>query len=241
MFETVKKMFLSKSDLPSAAFIHEANNECQYTPDIAYLERYEMQLIFVADDLKSPFPAHELIKRGMAVGLGRCFTRDQFLMWKKPLGLESFPIPIPAREDNVSPVNWWPKPAKIKGELYAIYPFAFKQLDAYRRNGVQFVRNRIRLSYAYREVKKLHLPKSLEAVSKTELNMYYKDNPKVGISDILFHHPSAWMYSGREAYWDHQFGDTAYDSQLQPMKTYLPNNGGFVSEYYEFTRNELQR
>lgn len=228
--------------LPDAAWLWEASHETQYTPDIATLESYKYQIVFVVDEFKRGFPAHELISSGRCVSLGRAYTRDPFLCWKKPDGANSFPIPIIATDETVSVVPWFPRPSKIKGELYAISSSTMRKLDTHRKNGVQFTRQRVRLTYPYRQLKRNEyiFPPSWEFISKTELAMHMAEFPEQTLTEFLYHHPSAWMYIGRTTYWEHQFGETAYDCKLGKIKIFEPRKEGFIGQYYDFTKFELK-
>lgn len=238
MFKAIRRLLPGQHQI-DPALLWEAQNEIQFSPDIAWLEQYQTQLVFVVDDLQSHFKNHSLMSDGLCAGLGHAFTRDPFLMWKKPLGLESFPIPIVPNANNTSIVRWYPKPAIIKGELYAIRPYAFLALDKHRANGVQFQRRRIRLNYPFHEVKKSDDPifdPNKTALSRTELKLHQR----IFLSERWYANPSAWMYIGREDYWSNQFGESEYDAKLKTVRTFAPKDRTLGPEFTQFTRYEIK-
>lgn len=241
MFSAVKKLFSPSIVLPSPDWVHEANQRTQFTPDIAFLEAYELQPVFVVEEFQSMFKRFGMLKEGLVHSLGHAFTEEKFLMWKKPLGLESYPVPIVATEQNTSIVPWYPKPLPIKGELYAIRPYTFMELDKHKANGVQFVRRRVKIHRPLRAVVRLPVEKGLEHISRTERLLRYEHvAPKVALSDEFIHKYTAWMYVGRDEYWADQYGESAYDSRLKIVKTFEPNRDGLIKRYSQFTRYEIK-
>ncbi len=222
--------------MPDAAWLWDAHNETQYTPDIARLESYELQLVFVVDDLQKSFKNHSIIKEGIRASLGSPYTRDLFSCWKKDLGTESYPVILPVTPDTTSILPWYPKPAQVKGELYAVRPFVFKALDTHRTNGVQFERMRVRLHYPFYEVRKR---KGLEQLSRAEKDLRNPEEAKKFLSEELTATPSCWMYVGRTAYWLSEIGETAYDLKLTKLKQFETTKNDF--RYAKFTRAETLR
>src|ERR1700686_3844327 len=67
----------------------------KYSPDMAFLQRHECQLLFVVDELMSFHREHSLIVN--PINTWSSFTLEPFSMMKKRLGIESYPIPIRER------------------------------------------------------------------------------------------------------------------------------------------------
>lgn len=239
MLAKLKEYFSREEQVPSEEFLWEACNACPYTPDISLLERYEAQCVFIADDLMSSFKNHSILRPFVIEEGGHAFTRDNFLMWKKSLGLESFPIPVVSKPSDTSIVHWMPKPARIKGELYLIHPQGFIELDKHRLNGVQFYRKRIRLVLPYQRVKQNAAVIGRDGkylLSKTELALNNPEEAPVVLTERKYHNPSAWMYIGREEFWNDQF-DAGW-SGLTKVSMFRPKDVNIGTEYYHFTKYE---
>lgn len=241
MFNAVKKLLSPSIVMPSPDWISEATNATQFTPDVAFIENIQVHILFLVDNHQSQFKGFDIVKDGLAFSNGHAFTRDKFQMWKKPLGRESFPVPILSTPTNETVAPWFPKPRVIKGELYGVRAYTLMELDKAMANTVQFVRRRVRLVYPYHGLYRMPVEKGLEYISRTERHIRYEtDIPKKMLSPELIHKPSAWMYVGRDEYWADQMGESAYDSRLKVVRAFEPKRDGMIRSYYQFTKNEIQ-
>jgi hypothetical protein len=125
------------------------------------------------------------------------------------LGKESYPIPLAKRYISVPS-------ARIKGELYAVTPAQYKELDKYKVNGVHFIRVRVNLDIPYRQLVKTR-----------------QDQGTVLLEEKI-QTVRAWMYVGVPAFWDHMI-DSGY--LFSPVKTYTPNRD-WLEKYYYFSSKE---
>lgn len=168
------------------------------TPDYSILQQCKYQLLFVYNEFQKGCREHEGFMDFDAKPCGQAFTvDDHFTVWKKNLGKESFPIALVG--DRKASETWYtssrrlsngvnrayirvaPK-ARIKGEVYAVRPYQYLELDKYYENTVQFDRVRVKLVMPYTRI---------EADHKTFTIV------KTHTSHII----RAWMYMGRSDYW----------------------------------------
>lgn len=215
MFQAVKDFFLKTETDPVAA---KWSQQCVLTPDIWKLEQSMFQLIFLPDDMMRGRINNHLIadagRDGDTPVHPACFTLERFTMYQKDLGELSFPIPM---KKEYEPTNWLrvrPRPAKIKGQLYAILSPRIIRLDIHRQNGVQFTRVRQNISLPYREVR------------------YDKSSPIPQISKDFLKTVEAWMYIGIPEYWDDQIGDMFTVRECEKFELDQPKF--WIEDYYKF-------
>lgn len=222
MFQAAKDFFRSKSEPETAAVAWL--NQNALTPDICQLEQSMFQLIFLPDDMMRGKNNNHLIadagRDGDVPVHPACFTLERFTFWKKDLGVESFPIPM---AKDYQPSNWVrvkPTPAKIKGQLYAIFSPRIKRLDIHRQNGVQFIRKRQEITLPYRNVKYDNHPDAGFAAKIPEISIEY-------IRTV-----EAWMYIGIPEYWDNLIGDIFQVRECNKFELDQPKF--WIEEYYKF-------
>jgi hypothetical protein len=210
-------------DIPPTKFtvdekwVNKWRANTQYTPDAALLSRQEFQPIFVYDrhmEGRDDFAdicgdIHELPS---PVG----FSCETFCTWRKNLGKLSFPIALPAPQQNHKHPLWadlaretcWFKdapPALIKGIIYTINSSAFFSLDRHYRNGLHFTRKKIKIQIPCR----------------------YKE--ETGGNEYMLTQ-WAWAYIGRSEYWSDQLDAGMFFS---PVRIFKPKNA-LLTEYSFF-------
>ena len=170
-----------------------------FTPDLWKLEQHEWQLLFVTDNLMQRHAKHELIQPFLYEGrpLSSGFTAECFWgFWKKKLGKESFPVPL------VNPNmrnTWYNKIGRIKGELVAIRPYMFIDLDKYYQNRLEFNRFRTNIIVPFRK-----------RITRNNITI---------VSDEFTQTIRAWMYVGIPEFWDDQLDGGA---MFSPVATFEP-------------------
>lgn len=155
---------------PDATWCRQQKRYNPYTPDLPALEQRERHWVFICCDLKLRLPRDYMIEREPDVS--SAFTEKSFVMWKKKLGNQSYPIPLENTFDD--PFGQHP-PLRIQGELYLLTPSQIILLDNLRLNGVEFERKRVKIIVPFRK------------------GRLYKTFTK---------RVEAWMYIGRSSYWD---------------------------------------
>jgi hypothetical protein len=220
------------------AWLTYAEGVVNYTPDMALIQQYQTQLLFVPDELQDKWDNHHILGDA-AMFMGKALTVDKFSMQIKDLGKQSFPVPLDKSfATPYDPVPWAKQRgaplASIKGEMWLIVDPAdnFVKLDKYRQNGVQFRRERFMFDIPYREV--WHDPRLEEpftALSKTERRLH---DPAKWLTDMKTKRVPAWMYRGLTSYWD-----TLRDG-LIPVKIFHPKTM-LLPPYYSFTKNQVPR
>lgn len=201
----------------------------QYTPDIWKLQMYEAQLLFVCDEMQTGLVKHDLITDLAASRLWVAFTHHPYAMFKKKLGLESFPIVLDEQSSR-APYT------KIKGELYLVPPHEFVKLDNYKLNGVVFQRRQVPIDIPYRHLTRQSGVRRFEyaAVSGQEVNPKGKYHTSEKIHTVK----KVWMYFGVPEHWNKEI-DAGY--QYKTVRTFTPRKAkSLTDEYYCFTREELK-
>lgn len=214
MFQAVRDFFQKTETDPAAA---KWLKQCVMTPDIWKLEQSQYQLVFIPDDMMKGRINHHLIEDAARNGEPvhpACFTLERFTMYKKDLGDLSFPIPM---KKEYEPTNWLrvrPRPAKIKGQLYAILSPRIIKLDILKQNGVQFTRERQKISLPFRHV------------------LYDEKKPLPDISRTYLRTVEAWMYIGIPKYWDDLVGDMFTVRECEKFELDQPQF--WIEDYYKF-------
>jgi hypothetical protein len=133
-FNQALKRLIGK--LPPKDFLKDKLAE--YTPDLHELETQGFQRLFVSDEMMVGHRKHEELLNAHSVCLTAAFTQNQFCNVLHKRGVESYSAPFKEVLVGV-------KPAAIKGELFAVLSSQFKELDNYKKNGVEFIRERIKI------------------------------------------------------------------------------------------------
>jgi len=212
----------------------------QYTPDIARLEKYEDQKLFVTDewlsDRRQNFIIDEIGKRE-----GVAFTQLPYLfrVFTGFLSPEWTPV-IQVDKDNPG--------FRVKGEIVSIRPSSFLLLDKLKQNGLKFVRSRIPLVKPYRDG-----PIVFENTLEDKASVTFRPNGLViQHGKFPYGHPLAgkkcwigperlrtvyaWMYLGKPAFWN-QYRRTPY--LFQKVPTFKPKKDkDWLDEYYKYQNPE---
>lgn len=211
---------------PSEFHSFLVSNSNGTTPDIGKLQEAAYQLIFVYDRLQIGFDDYKAYMSEHSARLCTAFTNDHFVMFRRKLGLQSYPIL--QRKDYVSP-----SPARIKGELHYISTDQLIRLDKLRENGVQFKRELIEIYIPHFAVHKL-APWNKGGRNKGEyMEVYGTEHP----TDHVLHAAvvKAFAYIAEDSYWDDQI-DGGYD--YLPVTKYEAHNRR-VGAYYHFSKRDF--
>lgn len=202
--------WLKSPSVPSEFDLEGYHYYAEYTPDIALLEQKMTHLLFVYDRMQERHSDHCLISE-YCCPMGKAFTKKNFVMFKRNRGIESYPVALEGSEEL-------PSKAPIKGELYLIQTPRFIELDTYKRNGVQFVRKRVALTFPHRIIK------------QTKEEQF--------LSELLYQDLWAFMYVGEPSFWRQVIDDERYI--FKEVSTFKPNVLAY-DQYYEFTKLEYHR
>jgi hypothetical protein len=147
-------MFWDKIKIPDKTDLNllaAGRDGTAFTPDLWRLEQHQYQLLFIPDQLMSRHPLHSVISPYIYKGrpLTSGFTQeDHWGFWKYRLGKSSFPIAMINHNRHETARN---KFGRIKGEVVAIRPYMFVDLDNYYQNRVEFVRHRTNIIIPFRK------------------------------------------------------------------------------------------
>jgi len=198
-----------------------------YTPDRLWLERHEWVYMFFYDETMLNRKNYKFIRED-SFRLWQAFTaNDKFVMWKKRLGTETFPIPLEGADKiydgpgvtSVRLNKLGPERIKatvmgrIKGEIHAVRPHVlWNTLDRHYLNGLEFRRERVKLIVPYR----------------------IKESNDEFLKTIKAH-----MYVGIKDYWSPQLdGGLLYST----VGAFAPNkrivDGTRIGIYYHYSRLE---
>lgn len=214
--------------MPSREEVYAELSRTKFTPDLALLEEYEWQAVFVTDELKKKFLKHELLGEDKRY-LFPAFTQKNYHYWESASPLEGA-IPFEVSQLR-NPIVGWPPIAKIKGEVYLIRPQRFLDIDTYKQNTVQYVRDRIRLVVPFRRIQWVKDRYGPE-VAEFFRNPDQFHNNKTFTTDEHTYIVRAWFYSGRPEYWDPII--TAYD--YGHVETFHSKNRRWADTYYAIRR-----
>lgn len=195
----------------------EYGQHTMYTPDVAVLQRRTDWFLFVPDTMMLKHRDH--LKLGCsAFKMLDAISEDKFTFWKKDLGEVIQTIPLTERFGHTPYAN-------IRGEAFLVKPQTLFRLDTERKNGIEFIRKRVKLKIPYRKVLKVQV---------TDRAMY-----EWAINNTDYHEGqlNAWMYQGNPEYWSDLI-DGGYS--YTPVKSFTPNNPR-LEPYYYFTIGEYDR
>lgn len=199
MFSFAKKLdFANAQDFQLVG----AERKAQYTPDIWRLEQNEWQLLFVYDTFMERHENHAIIQEHIYQNkpLYSGFTADDHWgLWKKKLGKDSFPIPLINKYRNPNAFLRHNAVGRIKGELVAVRPYMFIDLDKHYKNKYEFNRYRSTIWVPYRK--------------KVLTNLGVMVTPETTQT------VRAWMYVGVPSFWDQQLDGGLF---FEPVKSFDP-------------------
>lgn len=144
------KAYFQKTDPLWQRFQQEASRKAMFTPDIEDIQsRYAINVFVYNECQKNGNKSDVLGKQAAYQGLAYTESSD-FVLYKKLLGIETYPIALPITEDQK---HGWSSligdPGQIMGEIYSIRPYDLIQLDNYMLNTVQFQRKRVKVVVPY--------------------------------------------------------------------------------------------
>lgn len=220
MLQRLKQIFTPTQEAATnPVAVHDWAHQNQHTPDIWQLEQFEWQHIFVPYPFQMDFGSEKEMLE--TVRLGRpthptCYTHNEFNFFIKDLGSASYPIPMPKEYEPSAFLRWPVIPARIKGTMWSIPPSLFISLDKSKQNGVQFGRQRIKITLPWREVK------------------YDNKSPLPFITEDYLVTKTAWMYIGRPDYWNDQIGGIFQSCQVEHKEFLTPKK--WIDRFYEFEK-----
>lgn len=175
----------------------------KYTPDIARLSAHNWNIFLITDDMMRGRRAHQLLKdRDKCMYLCTAYTINDFTMFKKNLGLATYPVVLDPPEDAARGIISRASRGPIRGELWAIKADQVKELDKHRLNTVEFHRRRVYVDIPYQTVNK------------------YKY--EVVLSEWMHHEGQrAWMYIGDFGYWHYNHMHFVKSSDTDGRATYV--------------------
>lgn len=172
----------------------------QYTPDAALLSQNAYHHIFVYDRLMEGYGDHQLISEVIQANPQPAFSTQKLCSWRKNLGKLSFPIALeshthvvqPAWADTQRTTSWFrdAPPAFVGGIIYTIPRETFYSLDKYYRNGLHFIRKKVRVQ--------------IPQVAKPE------NGGKLYLLKMW-----VWMYVGRSEHWEDQLDAGMFFSPVE--------------------------
>lgn len=207
-------------------FLVSTQESSKWTPDIGKLQETEWQLVFIYDRLQLGFDDYTAYMSEHAATVCTAFTNDPYVMFKKRMGLNTYPIL--QKKDYVSP-----EPTRVKGELHYIRSQQLIQLDKLRENGVQFNRELIDIFVPFFKVHKLKSWKEGGRNKGEYMKLYGTEHP----TDTIPHYQviKAFAYIGANEYWDDLI-DGGYD--YLPVTKYEAHNRN-VGAYYHFSKRDF--
>ena len=200
--------------MPPPEWLEEADRETDFTKDFAWIEQTEFQLLFVYDELMKIHRGYNIFSDASAY-IGAAYTANPHTLWKKSLG--EFTQAVALEEPN----SWLPH-TKIKGELHAVRPYRYFELDKFKLNGYHFTRKRTHVIFPYRE------------------QLWFREKQGQHLSETKVALVKCWMYVGVPDYWNDML-DNWHPSkpyQLQPVTVY-EGRSTFLPKYYFFSKKEL--
>lgn len=225
---------VSAVSLPSKHEVAWMTEDVSHSPDLGYLEQFEFQLLFSPDETQRGFEKYSLIEDSAFVCTA--YTQSNFNFWEERVRTKvGTPIPMLATQPTFG--NIFPPSLKIKGEVHAIRPYQFKNLDNHKENRVQFLRKRVRLVVPYREV--LNLPEPTEPsvidgiVQPLPLALMGKQGVLSPYEKV--HLIKAWMYVGNPAYWD-DILDAGFNSHAFKAVRDHQSRRPWLERYYSYSR-----
>lgn len=234
MLNVMRKLLPASVSLaPARNSVSSELDATKFTPDIAILEEYEWQLYFATDETKKDHLKHSLVGAESEYKFPG-FTQQGYNYWDHQAPFLP-PIPMKATSpENLLP--FFPPVAKIKGEVYAIRPQRFLELDRYKQNTVEYQRERVRLIVPYRKVlwlKDHNLDPAFGVQEVFARSRYAGSSIKTSEERVAI--IRAWMYIGKPEFWDPLI--SAYD--YTSVETFHAKNRRWCDIYYSIRRPPL--
>lgn len=200
------------------------------TPDAATIMRYEIQLVFIYDQMMGGMYEFDRVGNESFFG-ATAYTAADYVLWKKKLGLKSEAIALQPKSNQRYTID---TPVRIQGEIYGVRPERLMELDKYKENMVQFKRIRARLVIPYRSISWIKDRDAIAYLSgKTEPN-------SIILTDERVCEVKAWMYVGCPEYWD-ELLDGGFI--FEPVRLYTPKatiTKLGIPQYARFTQLEYE-
>lgn len=176
------------------------------TPDLWKLQRRERHLVFLYNECQEGQYADQMLGIN-SEKLYAASTKDTFVLWKKKLGLETFPIMLPIEpSERFGRSSFLGKPARVTGQIFRVPPMVIKELDSYVLNTVQFERQRIEVIVPYR--------RKSEGLRHTHYEVF-----------------KVWVYVGRKEFWKEQLDANKIFFDRVTLYTAKDEN---IGDYYYF-------
>lgn len=194
----------------------------KHSPDLGWLEQFEFQLLFCPDETQRSLPAHPLIEDSAFICHG--FSRNLYNYWEQRVGVERLPIPMPG---TPTLTRYFPPPLRLKGELHAVKPYQFRELDNYKENRYKFLRKRVKVLVPYRPI----LRRNVDTMGRKLPRALQGDKIILGTEHV--YELKAWMYVGNPKYWD-----DLLDAGWNGFKivSHYPSRRGWLKEYYSYSK-----
>lgn len=214
-----------RMSIPTPQEFYAELQKTKYTPDLAELEQYAWQAIFVCDEFKRKHMKHDLLGEDAQYQYP-AYTQKKYQFWD-PIDPTEHLVPFEVSMMTKHVVGF-PPIANIKGEVFLIRPRQFLLLDEWKQNTVQFNRRRVRVVVPNRSIKWVRDRSQHHFFNSPE--QFY--NNKTLTDDEVVTIVRAWMYEGNPSHYDAII--TAYD--WGHVETFHSKNRTWLPEYYHVRR-----
>lgn len=215
-----------------------------YTPDMPLLERYERQLLFVADEWMRDRRQNFVLDNEGAIRHGRAFTFKQF-------SYRTFNGAGVYAPDHINVALPSTDGFPISGEVVDISPYSFLRLDKLKKNTVELVRQRVILAMPYRDGP-IVFENTTEERGRGQLRRLAGAATDFAIDHVTGKFPhghplagkkcwlgtekiayiKAWMYVGVKEYWK-RFSNQPF--LFSDIPTFKPKkNKWWLTRYYRY-------
>lgn len=213
----------------------------RHTPDIAYLNQREHQMVFICDGMQEHLPDFEKIE-AYVEPKWPAFTSTPFSMWHRRE--DDCVIPLPYMKEFHRHTH------PIRGQIMRMKTPRLIKLDEDKWNGVQFNRVKVDVTIPYsvnvetndREGTKYLFDKAPLIKHGYKPSAHHRHpeatidrNSKVSVTQYFT--SKAWMYIGVPSFWKDQL-DGGFAFKL--VQRFKPNNKS-LNPYYMFTIQEYDR
>lgn len=209
-------------NLPDQAEVDWLCESVRYSPDFGKLEQYEFQLLFCPDETQRGYSQYSLIEDSAFVC--RAFTQKLYNYWQQRDGQL-----IPLEADAPAAVKYFPPSLRIRGELHAVRPYQFRDLDIYKGNTVQYIRKRVKLLIPFREV----IIADYNDTDGKELPLCLQGKKGIAGPEQVYV-VRAWMYVGKDSYWDPILSPFNFHAVQHHM-----SRRPWLKEYYCYPKREI--
>lgn len=137
-FKSWSSVALGQTILNLQEFMAQSKEECSYTDDATYLQKFETQDVFVYGTLKQGFSSFGIIDEDVVQCLGVGYTANEhYRMYKTKgeAGTAQYPIALWTTDEH--------NRAAIYGEIYRVKTNAIFTMDYFESNGVLFHRIKV--------------------------------------------------------------------------------------------------